>query len=97
MDTEYIRIDDFCRSYEIEESFIFKLQEFELLTLRIIDEEKYMYVEELPKVEKLVRLHHDLNINLEGIGAIHFLLERTILMQEEIQMLKKRLQRHEER
>ena len=97
MDTEYISIDDFCRSYEIEESFMFKLQEYELLTLRIIDQEKYMYIEELPKVEKLVRLHHDLNINLEGIGAIHFLLERIIHMQEEIQMLKKRLQRHEER
>lgn len=94
METEFIYIEDFCNSHNITETFILELQEYELVDLKLVDDQQCIYVEELPKVEKLVRLHRDLDINLEGLEAIHHLLEKTIQLQNEIHTLKKRLSRY---
>lgn len=94
METEFIYIQDFCTSHNITESFILELQEYELVELRLVDDQQCIYIEELPKVEKLVRLHRDLDINLEGLEAIYHLLEKTIQLQNEIHILKKRLNRY---
>jgi len=96
MEIEYIHIKDFCSGHNIEEAFIFGLQEYELIELKVIDDQQFIYIEELPKVEKMVRLHQDLKINIDGIEAIHYLLERTRQMSEELDTLRKRLRRHEE-
>lgn len=93
MELEYIHIKDFCSGHDIEEVFLFELKEYELIDLRVIDDQQFIYIEELPKVEKMVRLHRDLNINLEGIAAIYHLLDRTLKLQNEIQALKKQLNR----
>ncbi|MGC1515287.1 MAG: chaperone modulator CbpM [Maribacter sp.] len=95
MEVEYIHIKDFCRGHNLKEEFIVQLQDYELIALKIIDEQQFIYIEELPKVEKLVRLHQDLHINIDGLEAIHYLLERTQQMSEELHLLKKRLNRYE--
>lgn len=94
METEFIYIQDFCSSHNITESFILELQEYELVELKLVDDQQCIYIEELPKVEKLVRLHRDLDINLEGLEAIYHLLEKTMQLQNEIHILKKRLNRY---
>jgi hypothetical protein len=43
---------------------------------------------ELQKLEQIIRLHYDLDINLEGIDAIAHLAERIKMMQNEITGLK---------
>lgn len=95
MDIEHIHIKDFCSGHRIEEAFIIRLQEYELIELKIIDGKQFIYIEELPKVEKMVRLHQDLKINIDGIEAIHYLLERTQQMNEELKILRTRLSRYE--
>lgn len=95
MEVQYIHIKDFCSSHDIEEAFLFELHEYELVELQIMNDQQVIYIEELPKVEKLVRLHQDLKINIDGIEAIHYLLERTQQMNDELQTLRKRLKRHE--
>ncbi|NNE76386.1 MAG: hypothetical protein HKN31_04865 [Pricia sp.] len=96
MEVEYIHIKDFCNGYNIEESFLFRLQEYELIELQVINDQQFIYIEELPKVEKMVRLHQDLKINIDGLEAIHYLLERTQQMHEELLVLRRRLRRHED-
>ncbi len=96
MEVEYIHIKDFCTGHNIEETFIVRLQEYELIELKVIDDQQFIYIEELPKVEKMVRLHQDLKINIDGIEAIQYLLERTQQMSEELHTLRKRLRRYEE-
>ncbi len=96
MNTYYITIKDFCSSHEIEESFVFTLSEFDLVTVEIVEQEHYIHQEELPKLEKMVRLHQDLGINLEGLEAIHHLLERVEQMQTEVNLLKNKLRKWEE-
>ena len=46
-------------------------------------------------LEKLVRLHYHLDINVEGIDAITNLLQRMANMHHEILQLKSRLQLYE--
>lgn len=94
--TYYITIRDFCSSHDIEESFVFSLGEFDLVTLEIVGQEHYIHQEELPKLEKMVRLYHDLGINLEGLEAIYYLLERIEQMQGEVSLLKNKLRRWED-
>ncbi len=96
MNTYYITIKDFCSSHEIEESFVFTLSEYDLVTVEIVEQEHYIHQEELPKLEKMVRLHQDLGINLEGLEAIHHLLERVEQMQTEVNLLKNKLRKWEE-
>jgi len=50
----------------------------------------------LPKLEQIVRLHQELNINSEGIDAIINLLKRIENMQNEIIELRNKLNFHEE-
>lgn len=96
MDTYHITIKDFCSSYDIEEAFVFSLGEFNVVTLEIVEQEYYIHQEELPKLEKMVRLHQDLGINPEGLEAICHLLERVEQMQTEVNLLKNKLRKWEE-
>ncbi len=96
MSTYYITIKDFCSSHDIEESFVFSLAEFDLVTFEIVEQEHYIHLEELPKLEKMVRLYQDLGINLEGLEAIYYLLERLEQMQLEVNHLKNKLRRWED-
>lgn len=94
MKTGFIHIQDFCRSHEIEESFIIELNSNDLVSIEIIENQQFIIQDDLPQIERMVRLHRDLDINLEGIAAIYHLLVRTQQMQDEIRMLRNRLQRH---
>ena len=50
---------------------------------------------QLTTLEKLVRLYYEMDINLEGIEAITFLLQKVEDMQHEITGLKNRLRLYE--
>ena len=62
----------------------------------VLQEEKiFLPVSELPYLEKIIRLHFELDINLEGIETITHLLERIKKMQEHITQLTNRLKEFE--
>jgi hypothetical protein len=42
-------------------------------------------------VERYARLYYDLSINMEGIDAIHHLLDRIYVMQDEMRSLRNQL------
>ena len=94
-DEELIIAEEFCASHKIEFSFVSLLKEFDLLEVTIIDNKSFISESQLPKLEKLVRLYYDLNINLEGIDVIANLLERLNKLNEENHMLKARLRLYE--
>ncbi|WP_211315855.1 chaperone modulator CbpM [Maribacter polysiphoniae] len=87
----YIDVKEFCYSHGVPTQFIIQLQDFGLIEVVKKEDTEYIPFEELPKVEKIVRLHDDLNINLEGIEVIHQLLDRIAQMQNEIISLKNKL------
>lgn len=91
-----ISTEVFCTNHQIEISFISSLQEFGLVEVTTIKETSYIDTNQLQKLEKILRLYYDLDINIEGIEAITHLLNRVNDMQDEITLLKNRLSLYEE-
>jgi len=91
METDTIALNDFCSSHHIEVSFIQSLEEHGLVQTVIVDQSICVHANELPKLERIVRLYQELNINPEGLDVIDHLLKRIEAMQYEISELKNRL------
>ncbi|MCX6295711.1 MAG: chaperone modulator CbpM [Bacteroidetes bacterium] len=91
-----ISTTEFCINHQIEISFISSLQEFGLIEITTIEEKTFIDPKQLHKLEKIVRLYYDMDINIEGIEAITHLLQRNESMQNEITKLKNRLGLYED-
>ena len=86
-----IPVSRYCTHYNVQLTFILSMQEAGLVHIISHEDEHYLHYEELGTLEKFIRLHHDLDINPEGIEAISYMLERMQTMQQEIANLKNRL------
>lgn len=69
-----ITIEQCCLHYEIESAFIQELDEFGLIQITHIDSEAFLNDDQIPALERFIRMHYDLDINLQGIEAIEHLL-----------------------
>ncbi len=90
-----IPANDFCTYYNVEYSFINSLEQMGLIEITTIEQNRFIDTERLLDLEKFVRLHYELDINLEGIEAITHLLQKVKSLQEEINFLKNRLYLYE--
>jgi hypothetical protein len=92
MDEKYlVAIDEFCASHKVEVSFIYSLHESGLIELTTIRESDFIEAEQLMKLEQFIRFYYELDINLEGIETINYLLQRINSMNEEIMLLRNTL------
>jgi hypothetical protein len=66
-----------------------------LIEIFEIEESVFIQEDNLPEIEKMIRLHYDLDINIEGIEAIIHLLRRIEDLQDEIVSLKNKLRMYE--
>lgn len=90
-----VAIDEFCANHKIESSFINSLQQNGLIEITTIKETGFVDLSQLRQLEKIIRLYYELDINLEGIETINYLLERINSLQEEIIHLRNRLRLYE--
>jgi hypothetical protein len=90
-----IAIDEFCANHNIEISFISSLQRTGLIEITTVKESGFIDSTQLRQLEKIVRLYYELDINLEGIETINYLLQRISSMQDEIISLRNRLRLYE--
>tara|TARA_R100001377_G_C3188019_1_gene109370 strand:- start:1358 stop:1657 length:300 start_codon:yes stop_codon:yes gene_type:complete len=98
MDTKnVITITEFCQHYKIPESFIMSLNEYELVQLATENETPCIYVTEIQTIEKLIRFHFELDINIEGIHAISNLLNKLERLQEDVRILTNEVASHKDR
>jgi vacuolar-type H+-ATPase subunit I/STV1 len=96
MKTEHlIPVEQLCSHYNIEFSFIDSLHEFGLVQITKVEESRYIFPEQIHELERMIRLHYELEINIEGIDAISHLLQRVDQLQDELRILKNRLNRYE--
>jgi hypothetical protein len=87
----YIPAKQFCEIHEIDFTFINSLNDFGLITIVMHDDIHYIEKEKISDLEKMIRMHYDLDINLEGIEAISHLLQKVNLLQDEITILKNKV------
>lgn len=88
---ELIPADTFCAFHQVELSFIRQLHDSGLIGITIREGSVFLPSSDLPELEKWVRLHYEMDINLEGIEAISHLLQRLHRMQEEMVNLQNRI------
>lgn len=91
-----ISIQQFCAHYEIPVTFINELHEYELIEIIVTKDKNYLKEAQIERIEKMIRLHYDLKINLEGIHVIDNLLDRLEKLQSKITTLNNRLKLYED-
>lgn len=92
---DLILIEHFCTNHDIEFSFIDSLQAFGLIEVVVHEDNKYLQQEQLKDVEKMMRMHYDLDINMEGIDVISHLLKRIDTLQHELRLAQNKLRLYE--
>ncbi|MEO6611381.1 MAG: chaperone modulator CbpM [Chitinophagaceae bacterium] len=92
---EMIPADEFCIHHHIEINFIHSVRESGLVEMTSRDEKIFVPVSQLAQLERLVRLYYEMDINLEGIETITYLLQRMNDMQQEILRLSNKLSIYE--
>lgn len=92
---ELILTDDFCVHHSVSYSFITQLQEAGVVEIVHIEEQNYLHPDCVADIERLARLHNDLDINVEGLEAIAHLLQQIKEMRSEMRSLVARLQLYE--
>ena len=90
-----ISISQFCEHYSISTAFMNELKEYELIEIIVTDSDDYIKITQITEVEKMIRLHYDLNINLEGVDVIYNLLNQADSLKTEITELQNKLKFYE--
>ncbi len=91
-----IQIKQFCIYHEIENTFITELNNYGLVEIIIHEQDEYLQPEQLPAIEKMIRLHYDLKINFEGIDAIYHLLNKIEVLQQNLTTTQNKLRLFEQ-
>jgi len=90
-----ISIQQFCEHYSIPTTFINELKEYELIEVVVENDDHYIKITQITEVEKMIRLHYDLNINLEGVDVIYNLLNQVNSLKKELNHLQNKLNFYE--
>lgn len=90
-----IPIPILCAHYEVELSFFTNLSDMGLLEIKTIETSHYIDFEAVYEIEKMVRMHQELHVNMEGIDVIFNLLQKIDALQNELTTLKNRLRLYE--
>lgn len=88
-----ITVEQCCIYYEIETSFVHKLDQHGLIKLSHSGKKAFIDFTELHSLEKYMHLHYDLDINMEGMEAIAHLLDRVENLQLQVKGLKNELEK----
>ena len=92
---ELIIVEVFCQEFQIDTSVIWELEEFGLIETIKQEETHYIHRNQIITVEKIIRLHTELNINKEGVEVILDLLDKVASLNLDIKILKDRLNLYE--
>ncbi len=94
--TEYITVTHLCNQYKVTTELFQQLNETGLVQLITIEEEPCIHIETVHQVDKIIRLHQDLEVNPEGIDIILNLLRKIDSLQTEMNTLQRKLHLYKE-
>lgn len=90
--SEMISTQQICIHHRITRTFLHSLGEYGLVRItRTETEEECVPVEEMRGLERLIRLHHDLDLDAEALDMVAGLLGRIEALQEELNSVRRRL------
>lgn len=92
---KFIPLQKLCELYKIEMSFFSSLNEIGLIQITSIEESNYIHQDKINDIEKMIRMHRDLEINIEGIDIAFNLLQKIDELENELIAIKNRLRIYE--
>lgn len=95
VETHFIAIKTICINYGIDNSLVEELNEFGLIHIEFIENDRFIHQDQISDLEKMIRLRNELNLNLEGIDVVFNLLQKEKELKEELTMLRNRLKLYE--
>ncbi len=93
---KYIPVLRLCDSFQIEVSFFKELNELGLIEVVSKKNDLYLHEDKLYRVERIIRIHRELNVNIEGIDVVLNLLEKVDKLQSDINNMQSRLRLYED-
>jgi|SRR5690554_4047688 len=93
---EYILIKTLCVQYNVETSFFKELDSIGLIEIENIENDEVLPEEKIGDVEKMIRIHRELNVNIEGIDVVFNMLQKEMELRAEVQKLRNKLRFYEE-
>lgn len=91
----FIPLHKLCELYKIEMSFFSSLNEIGLIQITTLEESHYVHQDKIIDIEKMIRMHRDLEINIEGIDIAFNLLKKIDELENELISIKNRLRIYE--
>lgn len=91
-----ITVNDFCVYHNVEYTFVDYLADAGLVKVTTVNQVQSIPLDEIQKLEQLVRLHNELEINEPGIATINNLLQKLEDMEQEMSVLRSKLRLYEE-
>ena len=85
-----------CSHYNIEISFVDTLQNMGLIQIEVVEKNQYIHQDQISDLEKIIRLHNELEVNLEGIDVVFNLLQKEKELRSELNTLKNKLRLYEQ-
>lgn len=92
---DFISIQQFCQHYNVSQTFIDALRDYELIEITTTENTQFVSIHQIKNIEKLIRFHYELDINIEGIHAILNLLNQVEDLQDQIKNLNNKLNFYE--
>ncbi len=96
MEVHLIPAKTLCIHYDIELSFVDTLHTMGLMNIEFIEQDLYIHEDRIGDFEKIIRLHKDLELNVEAIDVVLNLLEKEQQLRSEVTALKNRLRLYED-
>ncbi len=88
---QIISIDIICQHYEIEPSFVQRLNELGLIEFVTDGNAQCVEKNQINHIDKIMRLHHELEINPEGIDVVFNLLQKIDHLEQSLLSAENRL------
>tara|TARA_R110001583_G_scaffold123082_1_gene274445 strand:+ start:67057 stop:67329 length:273 start_codon:yes stop_codon:yes gene_type:complete len=80
----FILLNKICVYHNVEMSFFNNLNEMGLIEIITIKQFQYIHQDKIADIEKMIRIHYELNVNLEGIDIVLNLLQKIEDLQNEL-------------
>lgn len=86
-----ISCEEYIKLYKIDADFLYSLEEAGLLFFETEEDVKYIFYDDLPRVERLSHWHYELDVNIPGLEVIEDLLQKMENLRTENRRLAQEL------
>lgn len=92
----YVQLMHLCDLYHTEINFFTQLDDMGLIEIVSMENELYVHQDKLHQVDRIIRIHRELNVNIEGVDVVFNLLEKVDKLQIELEKMQSRLRLYED-